>query len=217
MTEIGRGQMKVLATVQQKGGTGKSTASLNVAVAAALQGYRVAVLDTDPQGSLQLWRNLRRKRWPCVEELRSEALAGWLARNRLLFDLVVVDTPAHDGNTIADAVNVAHLALIVTQPTMLATSVAMRLRNLFIDHDIPFAILLSQTPPTLTARLVQWTDNHRRLGTVVQGQLAYRFAYQDAIAVGMGVVEYEPDGRAATEVQIVTEWILRRLELLNEP
>lgn len=209
--------MQVLTAVQQKGGTGKSTTSLNVAVAAAHRGCRVALLDTDPQGSLQLWRSLRRKRWPCVEQLRSDALAGWIARNRHLFDLVVVDTPAHDGRTIADAVKVADLALIVTQPTMLATSVAMRLRRLFIDHGIPFAILLSQTPPTLSARLVQWIDNHRLLGTVVQGQLAYRFAYQDAVAVGMGVVEYEPNGRAAAEIQIVTDWILRRLEIFNEP
>jgi len=43
------------------------------------------------------------------------------------------------------------------------------------------------------------------------------FAYQDAIAVGLGVVEYEPEGRAAAEVQIVTDWILRRLEIINEP
>ncbi|MBR0754319.1 ParA family protein [Bradyrhizobium jicamae] len=217
MTGSERQKMKVIATVQQKGGTGKSTTSLNVAVATALRGYRVAVLDIDPQGSLQLWRSLRRKRWPYVEQLRSEELAGWIARNHHLFDLVVVDTPAHDGRTIAHAVKAADLALIVTQPTMLATSVAMRLRNLFLDHGIPFAILLSQTPPTLSARLVQWIDNHRLLGTVVQGQLAYRFAYQDAIAVGMGVSEYEPEGRAAAEVQIVTEWILRRLEIVNEP
>jgi chromosome partitioning protein len=147
----------------------------------------------------------------------SGELAAWLARHRHLFDLAIVDTQAHDGKTIADAVKAADLALIVTQPTMLATSVAMRLRGLFLAHGIPFAILLSQTPPTLGGRLVQWIDNHRLLGTVVQGQLAYRFAYQDAIAVGMGVAEYEPEGRAAAEVQIVTDWILRRLELINEP
>jgi chromosome partitioning protein len=209
--------MNVLAAVQQKGGTGKSTTSLNIAVAAALRGYRVVLLETDPQGTLQLWRGLRRKRWPCVHSLSSDELAGWLARNRHLFDLVIVDTPAHDGKTIADAVKAADLALIVSQPTMLATSVAMRLRNLFLNHGIPFAILLSQTPPTLSTRLAQWIDNHRLLGIVVQGQLAYRFAYQDAIAVGMGVVEYEPEGRAAAEVQIVTEWILRRLEIINGP
>jgi chromosome partitioning protein len=208
--------MKVLAAVQQKGGTGKSTTSLNIAVAAVLRGYRVALLETDPQGSLQLWRGLRRKRWPCVHILSSDELAVWLAGHRHLFDLVIIDTPAHDGKAIADAVKAADLALIVTQPTMLATSVAMRLRGLFLDHGIPFAILLSQTPPTLSARLARWIDNHRLLGTVVQGQLAYRFAYQDAIAVGMGVVEYEPDGRAAAEVQIVTEWILRRLEIIDE-
>jgi chromosome partitioning protein len=208
--------MNVLAAVQQKGGTGKSTTSINVAVEAARRGYRVALLETDPQGSLQLWKSFRRKRWPYVCPLDSADLARWLEQNSHLFDLTVVDTPAHDGSTIADAVQVADLALIVTQPTMLATSVAMRLRQLFLDHGIPFAILLSQTPHTMNARLARWIDNHRLLGTVVQGQLAYRVAHQDAVALGMGVVEYEPEGRAAAEVQIVTEWILRRLEMINE-
>jgi chromosome partitioning protein len=174
-------------------------------------------LETDPQGSLALWRSLRRRRWPHVWPLDSDDLAVWLEQHRRLFDLVVVDTPAHDGKTIADAVQVADLALIVTQPSVLATSVAMRLRRLFVDHGIPFAILLSQTPHSMNARLTRWIDNHRLLGTVVEGHLAYRVAHQDAVALGMGVVEYEPEGRAADEVQIVTEWILRRLEMINEP
>ena len=68
--------------------------------------------------------------------------------------------------------------------TRAISRVRMDTPNGFRDPSVPNA--------ADTERLAQWIDNHRLLGTVVQGQLAYRFAYQDAIAVGMGVVEYEP-------------------------
>src|ERR1700730_10764333 len=68
-------------------------------------------------------------------------------------------------------------------------------------------ILLTQTPPRLTLRLDQWIQNHQLLGTVVDTQLAYRMDYQDAIPLGMSVVEYNPQGRAAQEVHGATKLV----------
>jgi hypothetical protein len=62
-------------------------------------------------------------------------------------------------------------------------------------------------------RLAHWLSLHRELGTVVDAHFAYRVAYQDAVALGLGVVEYEPDGPAAHEVGAATDWIFKKLEL----
>ena len=89
-----------------------------------------------------------------------------------------------------------------------------RIRTAFVQERIEYAILMTRTPSQLNRRLNHWLALHRELGTVVDAHLAYRIAYQDAVALGLGVVEYEPDGPAAQEVRAATDWILNKLELV---
>ena len=52
--------MQVIAVVSQKGGSGKTTLTGHLSVQAGLSGSGpVAVVDTDPQGSLAAWWNER--------------------------------------------------------------------------------------------------------------------------------------------------------------
>jgi chromosome partitioning protein len=207
-------QMSILAFAQLKGGTGKSTTAIHMAVALQAHGLEVAVVDTDPQGSTAMWSEARGDASPCVVALSPRHLQQWLAENEHQFDIVLVDTPAHDSDTLADVARFSDLVVILTQPTWLAIAVAIRLRTAFIDHNVNYCILLSQTPPRLTSRLRGWIANYHQLGTVVDAQLAYRMAYQDAIALGLGVTEFEPHGHAANEVRRAAAWMLRRLEMI---
>lgn len=206
--------MRVAAMGQLKGGTGKSTACINAAVAAGQLGFSVAIADTDPQGSSTAWAAARNHSLPHVEALPAAQLRHWLASNAT-FDLVLVDTPAHDIDVLAEVTRIADLTIIVTQATYWANAVATHIRNAFVAEEIPYAILMAQTPARLCRRLDHWLTLHRELGTVIDSHLAYRVAYQDAVPLGLGVVEYEPDGAAAREVRAATDWILRKVELMT--
>ena len=46
---------QIITVAQQKGGSGKTTVTVNLATALLDQGKSVALLDTDPQGSLGKW------------------------------------------------------------------------------------------------------------------------------------------------------------------
>ena len=77
----------IVAFVQRKGGTGKSTVATNVAVTAAEGGLAVAIVDTDPQASVVMWkgRPLGAIRWlnsGTVFAIRPRDLAGWLKSER---------------------------------------------------------------------------------------------------------------------------------------
>ena len=47
--------MKTLAIISQKGGSGKTTIAVHMAVCAIRQGYHTAIIDIDPQGSAFDW------------------------------------------------------------------------------------------------------------------------------------------------------------------
>lgn len=206
--------MSILACVQKKGGTGKTTAATNLSVEATVRGFSVALIDTDPQASILMWKNARATPSPYVKALPPTYLQGWIEEHGTKFDLIVIDTAAHDGDALARVASLADLTVIVTQPTLLANAVAIRLREVFLNFNIKFAILLTQTPARLTQRLDHWVRSHRLLGTLVDTQLAYRMDYQDAIPLGLGVVEYNPHGQAAQEVRRAADWLLAKLGMI---
>jgi chromosome partitioning protein len=50
------------------------------------------------------------------------------------------------------------------------------------------------------------------LGMVAPVRIVQRSAYQDAQGMGLGVTEYEPDGKAAADIKELWSWIVRKME-----
>ena len=110
--------MPVIAIVNQKGGTGKTTLAINLAAAFA-ELYPTLLLDADPQGSALDWADSRAT--PQMNLDAQELPSGDLLRElRALsdtYDWVIIDGPPGIGRTSADAVRVADIVLIPSKPS----------------------------------------------------------------------------------------------------
>ena len=53
--------MRRIAVINYKGGTGKTTTTLNIGYALSIKGYKVLLVDIDPQGSISFFCNQKPK------------------------------------------------------------------------------------------------------------------------------------------------------------
>ncbi|TMV58632.1 ParA family protein, partial [Thioclava sp. BHET1] len=107
---------KVITIAQQKGGSGKTTLAVNLAVAFLKEGRSVAILDTDPQGSLGRWFMTRRERLG-EAGLEFSTASAWgvsyeCEKLRKLVDVVLVDTPPKVDADLRPALREADLVLV---------------------------------------------------------------------------------------------------------
>ena len=110
--------MPVVAIVNQKGGTGKTTLSTNLASAFA-ELYPTLLLDADPQGSAMDWADSRSTPQMNLDarELRSGDLPRDIRGLARSYDWIIIDGPPGIGRTSAEAVRVADMVLIPSKPS----------------------------------------------------------------------------------------------------
>src|ERR1035438_4938583 len=105
--------MQTLALVAQKGGTGKTTLAIALAVAAAAAGRKVLVLDVGPQGPACNWGDRREGDNPIVLDAQPGRLPAALQKAEAGgIDFVIIDTPARSEPASLAAATLAFISII---------------------------------------------------------------------------------------------------------
>lgn len=200
---------RVITVAQQKGGAGKTTLAAHLAVAWASGKRRVAIVDTDPQGSLTQWYNVRSS--VLGEDgsgLTFATISGWRVRSEIdrlkhTHDLIVVDSPPHTDAEARTAIRAADLVVIPLQPSPMdvwATSATIQICK---QEKVPVKMVLNRVHPQ--AKLTEAISGE--MVGLSSNRFGNRVIFAGALMHGLGVTEAEPNSIAADEVRALAKEI----------
>ena len=209
--------MKVVAVVSQKGGAGKTTLALHIAVAAERTSLSAAILDMDPQGTAERWSEWRKEEPPAVVAAKATTLSRRLEQAKAADgNLVVIDTPPLAQTEAREAARIADLILIPCRPSAFDLDAIRITADLANDIRKPAFVIVNAGPPHGTAVYRDVAETVEQFGLkVAPARLAERAAFRHAVREGKSVQELEPDSKAAEEVAILWHWIAGQLGILK--
>lgn len=205
--------MRVMAFASQKGGSGKTTLSGHIAVAAELSGAGpVALIDTDPQGSLADWWNERKSPAPAFAKTTISRLVSDLDELRAQgFKLAVIDTPPAITMAIQSVVAVCDMVVIPTRPSPHDLRAAGATVELVDRAGKPLVFVLNAATPRarITSDAAIALSQH---GTVSPTTLHHRTDFAASMIDGRTVMEIKPTSKSALEVFALWEYLRDRLD-----
>jgi len=204
----------VIAFLNQKGGTGKTTLSINVAHGLVLKGNRVLLVDADPQGSARDWAAARDAEplFPVIGLDRPvlHKDVPVLAKD---YDFVVIDGPPRVYDLARSAIMASDLIIVPVQPSPYDVWAAEEIITLTSQAStfkeklkIVFAIN-RKISNTVIGRDVRKALDEYEIQTL-EPAITQRVVFAETAAAGSTVLESEPQGRAASEVRGLVEAIL---------
>lgn len=201
--------MKTIALLSQKGGTGKTTMTLHLAVAAERAGLPTVVVDLDPQASAAGWKDSRAEEAPAVVSVPSARLTQALqAAQSGGAELALIDTAPHSESASLAAARAADLVLIPCRAGILDLRAIGTTAELVRLAGKRAFVVLNAMPPRATALAADARDAVSAHGLgVAPTMLQQRAAYGHALTAGQTAQEYEPEGKAAAEVEELFAWI----------
>lgn len=202
----------IFSFLNQKGGVGKTTLSINVAAELTSDGSRVLLVDADPQGSALDWAAARQA--PplfTVVGFPRATLHREIATMSQGYDHVVIDGPPRVTDLARSAILAADVVVIPIQPSPYDVWAAEEVLSLvaeskvYRDDLISVFVLNRRISGTAIGRDVR-TALAEREGetTLLERFVTQRVVFAESAAQGLSVAEADPSSPAAEEIKGVT-------------
>ncbi|HTV18656.1 MAG TPA: ParA family partition ATPase [Polyangiaceae bacterium] len=199
----------IVTLMGQKGGVGKSTTAICLAMAAHERGLRTLLVDADPQGTLQTWSEVAGENGnsaPTVVTMdASMHRPGQLDAHAKDYDWTFIDCPPRHGDVQRSALMVTDIALLPCGPTAsdvwaLSSSLELIRSARALRESLVAAVVITRKQPRTALGKEARSVLEKSGLSVLSSELLYRVAYQEALAAGSGVTGRRRDA-AACEVQ----------------
>ena len=208
---------KVITISQQKGGTGKTTLAVHLAMAfIKYHNLKVAIIDTDPQGSLGKWFMIRSEKKVSNENLTFKTASLWGAQyeSKTLkndHDIVIIDTPPKIESDARPSIEAADLVLI----PMAASHVDFWATGAIVDiaKKANKKILAQINRSSQRSKLIDKTKDFIKSLDLQSTDtiIGNRQIYTSSMGEGKTAVEKQRKGNAVDEIKKLSGQILNQL------
>ncbi len=211
----------VIAVIGQKGGTGKTTTAIGLAVAAALDGKSAVIIDLDPQANAASWKDRRKSDNPAVVSAPPSRLKQTVETARAHgADYVVIDTPGKSDSAAVEAAKLADLVLLPLAPHIFHLETLPGLRDLLrVAGDPQTFVVLNTLHPQATIQPVSAKFIIARTYDfqVCPVHLCRREIYADTQTTGTTPQEAQPESRAANELAQLYQFTIEQIHKSTSP
>ena len=208
---------KVITISQQKGGTGKTTLAVHLALAfIKFHNFKVAIVDTDPQGSLGKWFMVRSEKKIPNDNLTFKTASLWGAQyeSKTLkkdHDIVIIDTPPKIESDARPSIEASDLVLIPMTPSHVdfwATEGIIEIAN-----KAKKKIMIQVNRANQRSKMVIKTNEYIKSINVpaVETIIGHRQIYASSMGEGKTAMEKQKKGKAAEEIKKLSEQLLSEL------
>lgn len=204
--------MESYAIVSQKGGGGKTTTALHLAVAAQEQGLQSVIIDLDPQASAAMWAQSRGDMPPPVISTQPAILPRVLETAKEQgADIVFIDTAPHADSFALAAAEAAEVVLVPCRPSVMdlramgntfrICRLAGKTANIVLTQVDPFGTLAQEARASLSDLGQGVCAVH-----ICPTTLGRRVAFHHGLINGQTALEYEPNGTASQETRALLDY-----------
>ena len=203
----------VIAVVSAKGGTGKSTITLNLGGTLSSAGRRVLIIDADPQGSIAQWAKKSKQKEPTILVEPSSAVHRKIKKLYTNYDYVLFDSPPTFKKRVRSVIGLVDRLIIPVSPGMADYWSTKKLLELYFEEK--------ERRPKLDARLlISRIDRRTKMGRefrpflerlsipIFVSEIPQRIIYSESWQKRKTVDRLQPNGSGAKEFRSLAQEVM---------
>ena len=208
----------IISFVNQKGGVGKTTTAINLAIGLKKKNYNLVFIDADPQGSAVQWHAIEGNKSFEILHHPSPIHATDIRQLSMNYDYVIIDAPPAIGDISKAILAVTDLAIIPLSPSALDVWSCWGTLKMIdeirpLNSDIEVKLLINRKiPGTKIGRDSREAMKQFQMD-VFNTELCQRVAFIDAMTSGVSVMQYAPHSKAAGEIERLCEEIIPQVSM----